>query len=144
MTLVFSLIVITTILVLGVKILTAEGMILEQLGKWGEEKMDEGVQWISPLFGCAWCMPSLYTFLGVGIAFGMGLIPEFSFRLIFYYPVVAFGSSLTSGLIWQYYLTKNAQKELYEEAKETASIFSDWLHEDLTVKMMEEHESTNN
>lgn len=144
MLLLFKLIIICVIWTLGIKIATSEGMVLERLGKYGEKKVDEGYKIFEALWVCQWCMPSIHTAIAMFFAFGIGIIPELTYRLIFYYPLVAMGSSLLNGLIWQYYLTKNDTKELLISARETAQLMSDWMAADLLEMDKMEHERTNN
>lgn len=144
MQLLFSLIAITSIWCLMIKIVTSEGMVLERLGKYGEKKVDEGYKIFEALWVCQWCMPSIHSLVGLGFAWGMGLIPELSWHLLFYYPLVAGGSSLVNGLVWQYYLTKNNEKDFLETARETAEIAGDWIDADLLEMEQIKHEQTNN
>ena len=144
MLLLFSLIAITSIWCLGIKIITEEGMFLEDLGKWGEMQVKSGVKWVEPVFYCHWCMPSVHSLVGFGFAFGLGLIPELSWHLLFYYPLVAMGSSLLNGLIWQYYKNRNQYNEFIISAKETTEILSDWLDTDLAITAKEDFEQVNN
>lgn len=108
MAILFDLILITTILCLSIKISTSEGMWLERLGVYGERKIDEGANWVKPLFACEWCMPSLWTLVGFAFAFGIGILSVFSWQLAFFYPLVVGGSSIVTGIIWNIitYLSK--------------------------------------
>lgn len=144
MTLLFSLIAITSIWCLGIKILTEEGMVLQNLGKWGELQVSLGVKWVEPAFYCQWCMPSIHSLVGFGFAWAIGLLPELSWHLIFFYPLVAMGSSLVNGLVWQHYKNREAAKELVITLRETAQVASDWMDADLLAMQQYENEQTNN
>ena len=144
MILLFSLIAITSIWCLGIKIATADDMLLEKLGKYGQKKVEEGYKVFEALWVCQWCMPSVHTLIGFVFAYGLGIIPELSWRLLLYYPLVAMGSSLVNGLIWQYYLHKNQYNEFIISAKETTEIMSDWLDTDLLITAQEDFEQVNN
>lgn len=126
MQLLFSLIVITSTWCLGIKIITSDGMVLEKLGKWGQKKVDEGYKIFEALFVCQWCMPSIHTMIGMAFAYKLGIM-ELSWDLLFYYPIVAMGSSLVNGLVWLSYNTLSAKKELSESASETSKLISEWL-----------------
>lgn len=138
MTLLFSLIAITSIWCLGIKILCHEGMVFEKLGKWGEKKIEEKVLYVEPLFMCQWCMPSIHSSISFLFALVVGIIPEWNWTLLFYYPFVAMGSSLMNGLIWQYFENKKDDKELINYSIEATQIFSEWLEEDLRITEKEE------
>lgn len=113
MILLFSLIIITSIWCLGIKVVTGEGMLLQSLGKWAEKKYDNGSKWIEPLCYCHWCMPSIHTAVGFFFAWKFGLY-EWHWAVLWYYPIAAMGSSLVNGFVWQFHTTKNAQSEYYE------------------------------
>lgn len=116
MILLFKLIAITVIWVLGIKIATSEGMILEKLGRFAEKKVDEGHKIWDGLVWCQWCLPSFHSVPAHFFAFGLGVIPfEVNKELFIRWPLVIMGSSLVSGLIWTIYLTINKVKERNEE-----------------------------
>lgn len=96
------LITITSIWIIGVKIITYEGMVLEKLGEWAVKQVDNGKIIWEPLVVCAWCMPSVHSI--VGYAYGIFLF-EIPITLIWMYPIVAMGSSLICGVIWTLVLT---------------------------------------
>jgi hypothetical protein len=77
-------------------------------------------------------------------AWGIGLLPALSWHLIFYYPLVAMGSSLLNGLVWQYYKNREEAKELMITVRETAQVASDWMDADLLAMQRYENEQTNN
>lgn len=97
MTLLIKLIIITVIWVLGFKIVTSEGMLLESVGKYAENK--KSAIW-QPLVNCIWCMPSIHSLAGYGLAVGIGVITVFSWHLVFMYPLVVMGSSFLSGFLY--------------------------------------------
>jgi hypothetical protein len=95
--LLFKLIIITVIWVLGVKIVTSDGMLFGAIGRYADSK--ESLIW-KPLLNCIWCMPSIHSLIGYGLAIGIGIITVFSWHLIFMYPLVAMGSSFICGVLW--------------------------------------------
>lgn len=106
-----KLIAITVILVMGCKVVTSEGMILEKLGYYFEEKVNEGHK-IFDLFICPWCMNSLFSIFSYAFAFGLLIIPfEFNWQLIIRWPIVVCASSFISGNLWNAYQTINAIRE---------------------------------
>lgn len=132
MILIFSLIIITSIWTLGIKILISEDMALEQLGKWGEKKISEGHKIYEPLFWCHWCTPSIHTAIGFLFAFGIGLISHFTWSILFYYPLVAMGASLLNGLIWALYEKLNSEKESNISIKEAVDFYIESSIEEYT------------
>lgn len=115
MILLFKLIIITTIWVLGVKISTAEEMILEKLGKYGEKKVEAGHKIYDALWVCPWCMSSIHSLVGYGFAFLLGLIPfEWNWQLVYRYPLIVMGTSIAAGMTWTIYLTINQIKDKNE------------------------------
>ena len=103
---------------MGIKIVTAEGMVLQKLGEYAERKIEEGYRIWEPLMYCEWCLPSIHTSVAFVFAFGIGVIESLSWSLLFYYPLVAMGSSLINGLIWQFYKLQNYNKEFYQSSVE--------------------------
>ncbi len=94
----FSIIAITSIWVLGIKIATAEGMVLESVGNWAINKAVSGKRIFEPLLVCHWCMPSIHSLFGYGFFFA--LTGSMSWGLVACYPIAVMGSSLLCGLIW--------------------------------------------
>lgn len=113
MILLLSLILITSIWVLGLTIATQEDMLLYGFREWGNKKQKEGKWWTEPLILCFWCMPSLHSLVGYGFAVGMGIITSFEWKLIFMYPLVAMGSSMLNGLIWGVHKMMEAKTNYY-------------------------------
>lgn len=97
----FELIAITTIWVLGIKIVTYKGMILQRLGEYGYKKVAEGKRIFEPLFVCEWCMPSIHSAIGYMLVYTT--METFHWRALILYPVTAMGSSFTSGILWLIY-----------------------------------------
>jgi hypothetical protein len=113
-----KLILITTILVLGLRVAVSHDMILERLGNWAEKKVGEGYK-ICELFICPWCMPSVWSLFAYVFAFGLGVLPlEFNWQLVIRWPLIVMGSSFLSGFIWTVYLTLNSIKEKNENISE--------------------------
>lgn len=115
MVLLFKLIVLTVIIVMGLKISMSEGMIFEKLGKYFERKVDEGYKGFD-IFICAWCMNSLQSITAHVFAFGLGVLPfEFNWQLLIRWPLVIMGASFVSGNLWNTYETINKVKEKNEQ-----------------------------
>lgn len=110
--LLLKLIVLTSIWCLGIKIATAEGMVLERLGNYASKKVNEGKIIFDPLINCEWCLPSIHSLFGYAFALGIGLINTFSWKLVVMYPLVVIGSSVVCGLTWTVYQMVNAIKEM--------------------------------
>lgn len=144
MELLFSLIALTTMWVLAIKIVTSDGMALEKLGHYGDKKAAEGAGWIDPLFYCPWCMASVHSWIVFFFAVGMGIVPELHWKLVLYYPFVVAGSSLAAGLIWQYHTAKNVTKELQEAQTTEAELNSMLMNVDLNEIEQLQHEQTHN
>ncbi len=106
MILIFKLILITFILVMGLKIAMSEDMLLEKLGNWFGEKAKSNK--VFELFVCPWCMGTLQSITAHFFAFGLGLLPfEWNWQLLIRWPLVVMGASLLSGLTWTIYLKIN-------------------------------------
>lgn len=116
MLLLLKLITLTTIWCLGIKIVTSDGMILSKVGEYGKKKAEEGKRVFEALIVCEWCLPSIHSLFGYGFALALGILPA-SWSLLFIYPLVAMGSSMTTGLIWNGYKTMISLRNLVE-AKE--------------------------
>lgn len=110
----FKLILITTIWCLGFKVLTEQGMLLGKLGEYGKRKVLEGKILFDPLVVCEFCLPSIHSIIGYGFAIALGIISKFEFNLLYMYPLVAMGTSISCGFIWNGYLTMNRIKERNE------------------------------
>ena len=111
-----KLIILTSICVLGFKIVTAEDMALEKLGEWAEKKVNDGHK-IFELIVCPWCMPTLFSWIGFSFACGIGVVENLSWNLLWYYPLCIGGSSLVCGLIWTFYTGMNSKKNYYDNAQ---------------------------
>lgn len=113
-----KLIILTVIIVMGLKIVMSEGMMLEKLGKYFERKVDEGYK-IFDIFICAWCMNSLQSLTAHAFAYGLGILPpEFDWQLVIRLPLVIMGASFISGNLWNIYETINRIKERNEAEAE--------------------------
>lgn len=117
----------TYIWVIGVKIATSEGMILEKLGTWGEEQEEEN-KIFKGLITCPWCLPGVHSIVGWGYAFILGGIPfEWNWKYLVMWPIIIMGSSLCAGLTWTIYLAiskiganNEIQSKYYEHVEEMA------------------------
>lgn len=117
MIIIFKIILILTIWCLGVKIVTANGMLLQWLGEWGEEQVDKGYKIFEAIIVCPFCLPSVHSILGYAFAYGLGLI-ELDWKLLIMWPIVVMGSSILSGFTWTAYQTINQIKEKNEAETE--------------------------
>lgn len=109
-----KLIAITVVLVLGLKIALSEKMLLEKLGEFFERKVDEGYKYFDLLI-CPWCMPSLFSIVAHGFAFGLNIIPfEWNWQLLIRWPLIVMGASIIAGNFWNIYLMINQIKEKNE------------------------------
>lgn len=113
MILLLSLILITSIWVLGLTIATQENMVLYSWREWGNRKLEEGKWWSEPLILCLWCMSSIHSLVGYSFAIGAGIITSFEWKLIFIYPLVVMGSSLLNGIIWGIHKLIEAKTKYY-------------------------------
>ncbi len=109
----FELITVTTIWVLGIKVVTHSGMLLEKLGEYGERKVEEGKKIFEPLFVCQWCMPSIHSVIGYILVYTT--MATFHWQALLMYPIVVMGSSFCSGMLWLIYETITIMKKLYEK-----------------------------
>ncbi len=94
-----TIVVFTTFWVLGLTIVTQEGMGLHSIRKLAESKE---MKVMEPLILCAWCMPSIHSFFGYLFSIASGLV-VFDVRSLIFYPIVVMASSLFSGIIWSIY-----------------------------------------
>lgn len=113
---IIQMIFFTTLWTLGWKIATAEDMILEKIGKWGEEQVDKGNKIFEGLIVCEWCVPNIHGVLFVWpICFGLGIMPDVVWwKFLLAYPFCLAGSSFASGMLWGFYLLKNDKSDYYE------------------------------
>ena len=117
MTQILSLILITSIWVLGLTIATQEDMILYSWRQWGDKKHEEGKKWIEPVILCFWCMPSIHSIVGYLFGIGIGVINHFEWKLVFAYPLVVMGSSMLNGLIWGTHKLIEAKTHYFNNAE---------------------------
>ena len=96
----FSLIAITSILILGYLVASQEGMILFGVREWAEKKSEDGYWWASPIFLCHYCQPSSWSIISFTIAYMSGIYDPASLSTIWLYPLCVCGSSITVGIIW--------------------------------------------
>lgn len=115
----FYLIVLTSIWNIGIEIVLSDGMALERVRKWAENKTGK---WIEPLITCLWCRPSVHSLIGYSVAICLGLIDKFEWQLVVMYPLVVCGTSSVSGIIWSIYKLIEI-KTLYYKHKEQNEFF---------------------
>lgn len=114
---IFCIIFFTSVWVLGIKIVTSPGMILEKVGEWGGKKVREGHRIYEALLVCHYCMPSIHSIIGYSFAIGIGVV-EFHWRLLISYPIVVMGSSLINGLVWGWKDKIDNESKYYENAEQ--------------------------
>lgn len=114
----FSLILITSIWVMGLTIITQEHMLLYSWREWADKKHEAGSKWLEPVIICHWCMPSLHSIVGYLFAIGIGIITTFEWRFVFMYPLVAMGSSLLNGMIWGIHKMIEAKTGYFENMEQ--------------------------
>lgn len=114
MMILFKLILITFIIVMGLKIAMSKDMLLERLGEYFQKKVDDGHKYFE-LFICQWCMPTLYSIVAHAFAFGLKILPfEWNWQLLIRWPLVVMGSSFLCGNVWNIYETINRVREKNE------------------------------
>lgn len=86
----------TTILVLGVKIVTHNDMLLHGFKLAMINRIGEKAS--SLLIMCEWCMPSVYSLFGYGFAYIFA--GGFPLTALIFYPITVAASSVCSGVIW--------------------------------------------
>ncbi len=125
MILILKLIALTSIWVLGLKIVTSKGMLLEKFGTWAETKVEQGQKIFEAVIVCQWCMPSIHSIVGYLFAYVIGI--PMSWRIVACYPIIVMGSSLVCGLTWLIYETLNRvhdrneiQQRYYKHAERMA------------------------
>lgn len=137
MILLFKLILLTTIWCLGIKIITAERMAFDNVGRYAQRKVEEGKIIFDPLIACEWCMPSIHSLIGYSFAIGLGIITHFYWTLVIMYPLVVIGASVGTGFTWNAYLTMNSIKE----RNESQTDFYDGLHQ--VEEIVNEYQNNN-
>lgn len=114
MSLIFQLSILLSIWVLGLTIITQEGMLLYSWREWANKQG----HWVEPIIRCHWCMPSIHGLIAYGFAFGIGILTEFNYRLIIMYPIVIMFSSLINGLTWGLHKMIEAKTGYYKSINE--------------------------
>ena len=97
---IFYITLITTVLILGATVVTQEGMLFYFLRVSADKKKKKI---FDALILCVWCMPSVWSLIGIAISFGVGVLDSFSYRVFFVYPIVVCASSVLSGIVWSLY-----------------------------------------
>lgn len=109
-----KLIILTVIIVMGLKIVMSKGMLFERLGEFFERKVDEGKKFYD-LFYCQWCMSTICSIVAYFFSFGLFIIPfEFNWQLLIRWPLIVMGGSFISGNLWNLYEMVNRIKERNE------------------------------
>lgn len=117
MTTILQLILLTSIIVIGVTIVTQEGMLLSSI----RESVQENKSKIfDAIIRCVWCMPSIWTSVGYLFAKLTGVVDHFSWQLVFMYPIVVCGSSFLCGVSWMLYTKIEIQIRYYEKEEENS------------------------
>lgn len=113
MIILFKIILITFIIVMGLKIAMSKKMLLGKIGDWLENKAEE--KKVFDLFICPWCMGTLQSITAYFFAFGLGILPlEWNWQLLIRWPLVVMGSSFLCGNAWNIYETINRVREKNE------------------------------
>lgn len=84
----------TVLIVLGLKIVTSDGMLFGEFRQKIEEKNSK---YLDPLILCEWCMPTVYTSIGYGFYF---INNTLDFKIFLYYPLCIAAASFVSGTLW--------------------------------------------
>ncbi len=101
MILILKLISLTTIWCLGLTIASQNEMVLGFLRRRLTDGEGNPLRRIyEPLLLCEWCMPSIHALVCYGIAVGLGIINNWSWSLLFAYPIVVMASSFCTGILW--------------------------------------------
>lgn len=116
MILLFKLITITSILVLGWRIVISNGMLLHNVFLWAEEKSESNklYEWII----CPFCSPTIFSFAGYAFAYLTKIVHFDNWYIIFYYPLCVSGSSIISGFVWTLYELANEVKDRNDAQKD--------------------------
>jgi hypothetical protein len=110
----FYLVVLTVSVVLAMRVALSEGMLLERVGKYFEDKVERGER-VWDIIICPWCSGTLYSSIAHLFAFRLGIVEfEWNWDIFIRYPLVVFCSSFIAGLLWTIYLTINQIKEKNE------------------------------
>lgn len=115
MIILIKLIGITVMLTLGWKVVISEDMLLERVGYWLTDKVEQGNK-IFELWLCPWCT-TFFVLLAFGFGFGLEII-TLSWKLFLLFPLCVAGSSFISGILWTIYQTINTVKENNEAQSE--------------------------
>lgn len=115
---IFTSIILTSIWVLGIKIVTSDGMALEALGRKAEAMAKKNKVWDVLLY-CEWCMPSLHTAVitypvmyVMGMFGGIGIL-----KSLLLLPYCISGASFITGMFWFLYNIMVSKKSCYDNAQ---------------------------
>lgn len=111
-----KLILITSAIIFAWKIATGEGMLLEKIGKWAEDKREQGYK-IMELLLCPFCAASLFSLFGFAFGISLGIL-GFTWNILIYYPLVVFGASAVSGVSWYVWLTLQAMQGYFSNKEQ--------------------------
>lgn len=115
MIILFKLILLTSVWVLGVRMVTDKGMLLEDWRKWAENKHAKIYE---AIVLCHLCMPSLHSSVGYLFGFGLGIAGVFEWKYLLLYPLVVMGSSMLNGIVWGVFKTFTAMSKYFENQNE--------------------------
>lgn len=100
---IFYLILMTSIWVIGLTVVTQQGMLLFGIRKWANfHSQEKPVSVYDAIIKCPFCMPSIHSAIGYGFCILSGIV-ELDIKLLYVYPVVVCGSSFISGFLWTVY-----------------------------------------
>lgn len=114
-----SLILVTSIWVLGLTIATQPFMVFHSWRVWAEKKQDKGNKFMEAVILCHFCMPSIHSIIGYWFAIYTEIIPYPDYRTFYLYPLVVMGSSLLNGLTWATYQLISSKTEHYKNINES-------------------------
>lgn len=118
MILLLKLILVSVILVMGLKISTSEGMIFENIGNYARRKVEQGYKYWD-LIACEWCCGTWLSIIAHVLVLKLGIAYfDLNWQVLIRWPLVVMGTSITSGFIWTIYLTLNEVKEKNKEQSE--------------------------
>jgi len=111
----FVLIVLGSIWNLGCEIILSDGMALEKVRKWAEEKESKIFE---PLIWCLWCRPSIHSIIPFIAASGVGWIELLQWNNLILYPFVVCGTSAVSGIVWSAYKYIEVKSKYYKHLEQ--------------------------
>lgn len=128
MTALFSLIVVTSILVVALRVAISEDMLLENIGFWAEDKIAKGHK-IFKLLTCPFCAPSVMSIAGYFFCIVTGIVSYSSYKVALLYPLVVCGASILSGFSWSVLMLLDSKTEYYQRMPQDPNIEEESIEE---------------